>query len=160
MLASVFAVNAGASCVILFAAYRWLDGGASVGWAIVSAILVLIPDLKQTVSTALARVSANMVGALVGLGVVKLLGEGPAQVTGAVVLVSYVCHLLRLDLGLRTACVSVVIVMMTHPHQVEVTSLERFVSVISGCAVGVGCQLTALAVQKRMARGSTQSLEE
>lgn len=159
-LASVFAFNAAVSCAILFTAYHFMRGGASVGWAIVSAILVMIPDLKQTVSTALARVAANIVGALSGLIVVKLLGEGPLQVTGAVVLVSYVCHLLRLDLGLRTACVSVVIVMLTHPHEIEVTSLERFVAVVVGCGVGVACQLTALSVQKRLARGSTQTLEE
>lgn len=147
--ATWFALEAGGCCVVLYGAYA-IAKAPGVGWAIVSAILVLIPDVKQSVATALARVSANIVGALTGLAVAKLWNEHPPAILLAIVLTSYICHMLRLDLGLRTACVAVVIIMTAHPGEVVMSSFERFIAVIAGCGVGVVVQLTALWVQQRL----------
>lgn len=144
-----FAAEAVLCCATLYIAYAIADS-PGVGWAIVSALLVLIPDAKQTVATALARVAANVIGAVVGLVVATSMGEGPLAVVLAVTLAGYACYLFRLDVGLRTACVAVVIVMTTHPGDIVMSSAERFVAVIAGCGVGVAVQLTVLSLQRKV----------
>lgn len=152
LMATLFAVQVAACASLLYWGYdhfRW----QAVGWAIVSAVLVLIPDLQQSVSTALARVAANIVGALVGFVVASLLHQqGPLAVIVAMVAVSYICHVLRLDLGVRTACVAVIIVMTAHPGEIRVSVTERFSAVMIGCATGVTAQLIVLAIERKMLR--------
>jgi uncharacterized membrane protein YgaE (UPF0421/DUF939 family) len=155
--ATWFALEAAACCIILYTTYHFAHS-PGVGWAIVSSLLVLIPDVKQSVATALARVSANVVGALTGLAVAKLWNEQPPAIILAIVLTSYACHILRLDLGLRTACVAVVIIMTAHPGEVVMSSFERFVAVITGCGVGVIVQLLVLAIQSRFKRTAEPTL--
>ncbi len=150
-MATLFAVEAAGSAVFLYGAYAWF-GGQAVGWAIVSAVLVLIPDLQQSVATAFARVSANVVGALVGLLVAQFLGQTPFAIIVAMIAVSYICHVLRLDLGVRTACVAVIIIMTAHPGEIHVSVRERFIAVICGCLTGVTAQLIALGLERKVLR--------
>lgn len=145
--ATWFAAAAAICCALLYSGYALFDQHG-VAWAVVSALLVLIPDVRQSVATALARVAANIIGAVAGLIVSHYVGEGSAAVILAVVFVGYVCHLLRLDLGVRTACVGVVIVMTSHPGEVAASSLSRFWAVMIGCLVGVSVQLLLLTLQR------------
>ena len=66
----------------------------------------------------------------------------------ALVLVVFICDLLKLDLGLRTACVSVAVIMLRSEGHVLTTSRERLVAVVIGCVTALLVQLLAKAVQK------------
>lgn len=151
--ATWFSVSAAICCALIYLVYARFHA-ATVGWAVISSILCLIPDVKQSVATALARVSANVIGAIIGLIVAKLVGDGSAAIILAVILVAYICHVLRLDLGLRTACVGVVIVMTTNPSDVTHSSFTRFAAVIVGCAVGVSVQMLVLVLQRSTRRAA------
>ena len=93
----------------------WIYGYFQLGsamWAVVSAVLVLQPGLEQSYGASATRFVANLTGALTGAIVDKVHGHGAADLMIALVLVVAFCELLRLDQGLRSACASVVIVMM------------------------------------------------
>lgn len=139
-VAALFAAQTIVCSLILFALYSRLKTGG-LWWACVSAVLVLQPGIEQSISASAIRIAANLIGATIGLAIGRLLGAGPTQVLTAMVIVVFVCEGLRLDLGLRTACVSVIVVMTANEGRVVTTSVERFSAVFAGCGVAVVVQL-------------------
>jgi uncharacterized membrane protein YgaE (UPF0421/DUF939 family) len=139
-VATIFAVQAVICALVLTFAYARAHA-AGAYWAIVSAVLVLQPGIEQSISASAIRIAANLIGAATGLAVGWAFGTGVWQVPLAMVIVCYICEFLRLDLGLRTACVSVVIVMLANEGRVTTTSLERVVAVLVGCVFAVVLQI-------------------
>lgn len=120
-------------------------------WAVVSAILVVQPAMEQSIATSAVRIVANTVGGFAGILIVYFLGNGIWQFLLALVVVVLVCDLFKLDLALRTACVSVTVIMLkSEDGRVAMTSWERMLSVIIGCVVAVCVQLLAEAVRRKL----------
>jgi uncharacterized membrane protein YgaE (UPF0421/DUF939 family) len=127
-----------------------LYGSPAALWAVVSAILVIQPAMEQSIATSAVRIAANIVGGLAGIVVGHFLGDGIWQFLTALVLVVFICDLLKLDLGLRTACVSVAVIMLKSEGRVVSTSRSRMVSVIIGCLTALCVQLLAEWLRKKL----------
>jgi uncharacterized membrane protein YgaE (UPF0421/DUF939 family) len=140
-LAAVFTVEVLLAGLILYYSYALFHANGYY-WALISAILVLQPGLEQSLTSALVRIAANLVGAAIGLIIGTYLKVELPQIFIAVIAVVFVCEIFRLDLGLRSACVSVIIVMTNHTEgKLTTTSVERCLAVIAGCMLAVLLQL-------------------
>jgi uncharacterized membrane protein YgaE (UPF0421/DUF939 family) len=110
--AVLYALQAVVCTWIVIYIYQRFQLGRAM-WAVVSAVLVLQPGLEQSYGASATRFVSNLIGALTGAVVDKLHGHGAADVMAALALVVGFCEVLRLDQGLRSACASVAIVMMS-----------------------------------------------
>lgn len=137
-----YAVQVVLSAGLLILGYH-IAHAPSALWAVVSAVLVIQPVLEQALAASLVRICANAIGGIVGIIVGRLFGDGVWQVLLAMVIVILICERLRLDLGLRTACVSVAIIMMVHDGAVTSTGVQRLVAVIIGCVLALMVQVAA-----------------
>lgn len=149
LLASSYTLQAAVASSILFLGYLFTDPMA-VTWAIISAIIAIQPGLQQSLSASLTRIVANIVGAIVGLGLGMVLGIGPWQVLLGLGAVVFLCQFLRLEDGLRIACIATVIVLSMESMSVLQSAIERSITVIIGCTVGTMVQLAAEAITRRL----------
>lgn len=140
LFAMLFALEATICAVILWTGYT-LAKAPDMGWALVSAFLVLQPEFSQSLTIAMTRVAANLIGAAIGLASGELLGTGLISLIVAIIVSSIVCGLLRLEAALRTACVAIVIVMSANRLGIVASGAHRFESVTIGCLTGVLLQL-------------------
>lgn len=67
-----------------------------LSWSIVSLLLVLAPDWDNSISLPIARIKANITGALIGLSCFTLPLNQLTQVCVGVVLTIAVCTILRI----------------------------------------------------------------
>lgn len=109
-----------------------------ISWALISVILVLSPDGKDSVSLAFTRIKANVVGAAVG---VLCLLIGPANmwtISLSLFITLSACYLFKLDAGIRSALAASVIVMLhgSGKHLWD-SALERVIAVLAGCLLGL-----------------------
>lgn len=149
-LATLFSGQVLACSILLHSGY-YLMNARGVYWAIVSAILVLQPGLQQSANASAARIAANIIGAGTGLAVGILLGTDAWHVAMALVIVIFICEPLRLDFGLRTACVSTIIVMAAHGSESVLTmGIERCLSVIVGCVLAMVVQIAAERIRRKL----------
>jgi uncharacterized membrane protein YgaE (UPF0421/DUF939 family) len=111
---------------------------------------VVQPVIEQALAASAVRIAANTVGGVAGIIAGRCFGEGVWQVLVALVIVVFICERLRLDLGLRTACVSVAIIMMRSDGQFVSTGGQRLAGVVIGCVVGLLIQMLAEAVRKKL----------
>ncbi len=147
----IMALEASICAVVLISAYNaaHLSG---VMWALVSAVLVLQPAFDQSFSTALIRVIANLLGASVGAFVTITHGHEVEDLCVALAVVIILGERLRLDKGLRSACASVIIVMMSTEASIVHRSVERASSVAIGCGVALILQLMMQPITSRLQR--------
>jgi len=83
-----------------------------------------------------------------GFAIGEFFGTGPIPLPTAITATVIIAELLRLDLGLRTACVATVIVMTTSEGHVATSSIERHCGVLIGCLVAVMVQMLAEALRR------------
>jgi len=120
-------------------------------WAVVSAILVVQPAMEQSIATSAVRIAANTVGGMAGILVGFFLGNGIWQFLLALLLVVLICEIFKFDLALRTACVSVAVIMLrSDVGGVATTSWERLFGVVIGCVTALCVQLLAEMVRKQL----------
>jgi uncharacterized membrane protein YccC len=133
---------------LLMEGYR-LWSNLSPLWAVVSAILVVQPATEQSIATSVIRIAANTVGGFAGILVAYFLGDGIWQFLLALIVVVFICEMFKFDLALRTACVSVAVIMLrSESGKVATTGSERLIGVIIGCVTALGIQLLAERVRK------------
>jgi uncharacterized membrane protein YgaE (UPF0421/DUF939 family) len=145
----IMALEAAICTVVIIKGYN-LGHIPGAMWAVVSAVLVLQPAFDQSMSTALIRVVANMLGAAVGSLITVSHGHAIEDICVALAVVIVVGERLRLDKGLRSACASVVIVMMSAESSVLHTGVERAASVAVGCGVALALQLIMQPIVSRL----------
>jgi uncharacterized membrane protein YgaE (UPF0421/DUF939 family) len=126
-----------AAIIAILGFYHLLDLPAE-SWAVISAMLVVQTQAKAAFRVALIRVAANIVGASVALLALHLDGTALPGIAVALLLVGLICHLAYLDDGLRSAYVSVVIVMAADKFVTLTPPLDRIGSVTFGSLVGAG----------------------
>ncbi|MBB6612624.1 FUSC family protein [Pontibacter sp. Tf4] len=108
-------------------------------WTMLSIILVLSPEVKDSPKLTNERVKSNLIGSSVGLFCFLLpLPEVVMMVLG-ITLAIVICHFFKLMNVARTAVVALIIVVI---HEQETmtnwAAVERFVSVTLGCMIGLG----------------------
>jgi uncharacterized membrane protein YgaE (UPF0421/DUF939 family) len=140
LLAAIYAAQA-VLCTLLLTIGYTLEKAPGMGWAIISAILVLQPGITASLAASVARICANVVGAVVALGIEQFFGVGTWQLLAAILIIVFLCELLRLDMGLRAACVSAIIIMTFRESRIVMTGVDRAVSVIIGSALAVVVQI-------------------
>ncbi len=121
-------------------------------WSIVSVLLVLAPEPRDSVNLSLTRIWANAIGAAVGL--VFYLAPLPTLLALClgVVATILICHALALGHASRTALAALVIVFIQQSESSNWTiALERVGSVLLGCLVALALTLTFQAVERRRA---------
>lgn len=133
----------------LMAVYQWLRAEGQI-WALVSALVVLQPGVQQSFEASAYRIFANLIGASAGFLCGWLLGVDVWHVVVGILITVAICLAFRLEQSLRTACVSVVIVMTTSDGHVATTGIKRCIGVVIGSLLAVSVQLTVEAVARRM----------
>ena len=119
-------------------------------WAVVSSVVVILPELRASVASAGLRVVANLIGAGIGIGIALLaLPAMPSLVVG-VVAVGVVCHLIGLDAAARSGNVALIIVLLRDPsHRGVIDSSEtRVLLVLIGCAVALLVTIVAAQAER------------
>ena len=138
--ALIFAAQAVICTLAALAIYDWA-GAAGGMWAAVSAILVLQLHVRKSLAASIVRVLANLIGVATGVVVSMAFPHGPAAVAVSLVVVILLCELLRLDLGLRSACASLLIVTLSPDPALLHRGEQRAVAVIIGCGIALVVQL-------------------
>jgi len=124
-----------------------------IGWCLISAVLVLSPDAKEALPLAFTRIAANLVGGASTL--LCLLGGLPNIVTISLAycLAITACYGFNLMNASRTALAAVTIITLT-PADAHLwgNSLERVLSVVAGCIVGL---VITLVFHRRLSEGKS-----
>ncbi|BCU79367.1 FUSC family protein [Luteolibacter sp. LG18] len=124
--------------ITVFLLSRLLDY-PDIGWCLISVMLVLSPDHKDSVPFALNRIGANLVG--VACSLIPLLFGGPGILTfcAAYALAILLCDRLKLMASCRTALAAVTIIMLQHDAQVHLWDnvTKRLLSVLAGCVLAL-----------------------
>ena len=145
---SLYAAKCVAAAGLVFLLAELL-GHAEVAWCLVSAVLVLSPDSRETFALTLSRVGANLVGGACSL--VGLLSGLPDVVAIGLTYVATIaaCAAAGLTASSRVALAAVTILMLQHRPDVSLwrSVLERLVAVALGCAVAL---LVTIAFDRRL----------
>ena len=107
-------------------------------WALLSILLILSPDVKDSVSLAFTRIKANIIASIAGLLCLLISPSNMWSISAALVISMSLCYLFKLDAGIRSALAASVIIML---HQEGKhfwdTALERVFAVLIGCFLGL-----------------------
>jgi uncharacterized membrane protein YgaE (UPF0421/DUF939 family) len=135
----VYAGQAVVATLVILSGYDWAGHPGGM-WAAVSAVLVLQPGFRQSLAASAIRVMANLLGA----GIAVVVGLSVSNNTGAIclslLLIVMVCEFAKLDAGVRSACVSVLVVLAGSGALYE-RGLERATAVAIGCAMALALQM-------------------
>jgi uncharacterized membrane protein YgaE (UPF0421/DUF939 family) len=128
-------------------------------WAVVSSVVVLLPEPRASVASAALRVVANLIGAAVGVGIALVALPAILSLVLGIVLVGTLCHLIGLDAAARSANVALVIVLLRAPNaRGAIDSSEtRILLVMIGCAVALLVTIVMAQVERAVEKWS-QSL--
>ncbi|WP_319757161.1 FUSC family protein [uncultured Sphaerochaeta sp.] len=125
-------------------------------WSIISLLLVLAPDRDNSIALPIARIKANITGALVGLFCFMLPFHQLLGLLIGVVATISICSLLRFPSATRSALAALVIVLLQEGgNPMWSYALQRIFAVLLGCLVGLAltvcfqaCEQTYLRKQK------------
>lgn len=109
-----------------------------IGWCLISVILVLSPDGKESIPLAITRIKANTVGASVGMICLWISPTNMWILSVAVFITLAACYILKLDAAARSALAATIIIML-HEEGKHVwdTAIERLIAVLAGCIIAL-----------------------
>ena len=114
---------------------RWAH--LSMLWAIISAILVLQPDVRATQHNTRIRFIATLIGAAASVGVVALGLHGVPAFAVALVVTCSICAAAGIEEGLRPACVATAVLLIrsdapaTQAEELRF-AIDRILAVLGG----------------------------
>lgn len=121
--------------VVILAAYDWAHRSGGM-WAAVSAVLVLQPGFRRSLASSAIRVVANLLGVGIGALVGLVIDDRVEAVCISLLLIVMICEFGRLDMGVRSACASVIIVSIGS-NPLVARSIERATAVCIGCGMAL-----------------------
>ena len=109
-----------------------------IPWCLISVMLVLSPDGRESVPLAITRIKANLVGACSGMLCLWIAPTNMWMMTFALITTLSFCYLFKLDTGIRSALAATIILLL-HEEGKHVwdTAIERVLAVMAGCVVGL-----------------------
>ena len=111
-------------------------------WSIVSVLLVLAPDYRNSIALSVDRIKANIIGALIGLGTFLLHPTDVFSLCAAVLLTILVCTFFRLGNATRPALAALVIVLIQEKERNNwELATQRMVAVAVGSIVALALTL-------------------
>ncbi|MBS1639863.1 MAG: FUSC family protein [Bacteroidetes bacterium] len=119
---------------ILAALFNYHD----IAWSLISVMLVLSADGKDSMQLALTRIKANIIGATVGVLSLLIVQPNMWLITLALCITVALCYLFKLDAGIRSALAATIIILL-HEEGKHLwdTALERIIAVLAGCVLGL-----------------------
>jgi uncharacterized membrane protein YgaE (UPF0421/DUF939 family) len=125
-------------CSLISYFFKWMD----YSWSLISVVLVLSPEGKDTVELTFTRIKANLVGASSGIVLLLLQIPHPYNLAAGAVLSLFVCDLLKLNTGARSTLAAMIIVLL-HNDGAHVwdSAVSRVSAVVIGCLLGLGITL-------------------
>ena len=109
-------------------------------WTLLSIILVISPEEKDTPRLTIERVISNLIGAASGLAVMFIDIQYIAKVISGIVLAVVICKLFNLMNVVRSSVVALLIILLEHSDSL-LSPFERFLSVAFGCLIGLAITL-------------------
>ena len=105
-------------------------------WLLLSIILVISPEEKDTWKLTFERVVSNFIGSLSGLAVVFLDFRLEVKILLAILMATLLCRAFNLMRVVRSAIVAILIILIEHTGDF-MSPFERFFSVLGGCLIGL-----------------------
>lgn len=131
--------------------------GVQFSWSIVSVLLVLAPDFRDSVRLSFDRIKANMIGASLGLAAYLVWPPNQLSLGVSILGTILVCTFFKLSGATRTALAAVVIVLIQEKERDNWDlGLQRMAAVVVGSLVGMA--LTILF--RNLLHGSTPGKEK
>lgn len=129
-----------------------------LSWSIVSLLLVLAPDWDNSIILPIARIKANITGALIGLFCFTLPVPQLVSLCIGVVLTIAVCTLLRIPTSTRSALAALVIVLLQEMGKPMWSfALQRIAAVLLGCLVGLALTLSFQYIERLLRKSPSPS---
>jgi len=109
-----------------------------IAWCLISVMLVMSPDGRESVPLSVTRIKANVVGACSGMLCLWIAPIDMWMMAFALITTLSFCYLFKLDSGIRSALAATIILML-HGEGKHVwdTAIERVIAVLAGCVVGL-----------------------
>jgi len=109
-----------------------------IGWCLISIVLVLSPDSREAIPLAMTRMKANMTGGVASFCCLLLGSPEVFTLSLAFVLTIALCSVFKVMTGARSALAAAIIVILHGTgNPVWAPALERVLSVIVGCLLGL-----------------------
>lgn len=127
-------------CLVGFSIGFWLMKtfpGSDLFWALLSIMLVISPEGKDSPRLTLERVKANLIGALSAFLVIALPIDMFYKIMIGIVVSAVLCSVFNLLNVSRTAVVAIIIILIEKPNDGFMASIDRFLSVLVGCTIGL-----------------------
>ena len=120
-------------------------------WSLLSIILVISPEGKDSRRLTIERVKSNFIGSIVGLLCVLISpDENVTVIIFGFIITSLICHLFQVMNMARVAIVALLIILL-QPHfsEIKLTPILRFSSVAIGCLIGLTITIcTSMIIRK------------
>ena len=107
-------------------------------WTLLSIILVISPEEKDTRRLSIERFKSNLIGSVVAMGTLYFLGSNIYTMLLGILLTIIVCRVFKVMNMARVALVALLIIMV-EPHHVSFVEAPfyRCISVGFGCLIGL-----------------------
>lgn len=107
-------------------------------WTLLSIILVISPEEKDSRRLSVERFKSNLIGSVVAMSCIYFIGPSVYSITIGIVLTIIVCRSFKVMNMARVAIVALLIIMV-QPHHSSMfeAPMFRFVSVGVGCFIGL-----------------------
>jgi len=111
---------------------------SDVAWCLISVMLVLSPDGRDSVPLALTRIKANFTGVAVGVFFLWVSMSNMWLISAGLLMTLALCYLMQLDTGIRSALAATIIIMLHEEgRNLWEAAFERIISVIAGCLLAL-----------------------
>lgn len=122
-------------------------------WTLISIILVISPEGKNSKKLSIERFKSNLVGSVVGLVCLEIHPESNLYISlFGVFLTIMTCYLFKILDMARVALVALIIILV-QPHtasSVEATPLLRCLAVTVGCLIGLTITVSTSMIIRRL----------
>ncbi|TRX12289.1 FUSC family protein [Flavobacterium gawalongense] len=116
-------------------------------WTMLSIILVISPEAKDARRLSIERFKSNLIGSGIGLFCYFIHAPNVYMLLLGIILSIATCYFFNLMNVARTAIVALIIVLIHEQTQMSwIGAVERFISVTTGCFIGLSITIITSAV--------------
>lgn len=139
---AIYAAKCVTGILLCFPIFVFLSDWIDYTWSLISVILVLSPEGKDSLELALTRIKANFVGAATGLIILLTHISSPWNLAAGAIISLFLCDRLKLNAGARSTLAAMIIILL-HQEGTQAgtplwnSALSRIVAVVSGCFLGL-----------------------
>ena len=109
-----------------------------IGWCLISVMLVLSADGKDSVTLAITRIKANILGGGIGLLCLLISPSNMFTISLGLSATLSLCYLFKLDTGIRSALAATIIIMLHQEgNHLWNSAAERIIAVLAGCSIAL-----------------------